>query len=375
MIGGNTMDKSKMTEMFFGPNHPGVPGNYGINYFYEGDTVVSAEPNPGHLHRGFEKLMEEREWIKNTPLVCRICVMEPDINEMVYAMGFEAIGKIDIPKRATYIRSIILELARIQAHIFSIGGNCGAIGLYTAMQWGVLTRDYILDLFEEITGGRVYHIYIRPGGVRHDIEDVTLQKILDLLNDLENNRMPEFQKLIFENPIAQKRWKNTAILNQEDALSLGVTGPALRATGLVHDVRKLMPYAAYEQVDFKVPSGQDGDAWTRLKLKKDEIFQSINIIRQLINNIPDGPVSLNLGNALKYKIPNGEAYVKIESSRGEYGYYIVSDGGLKPYRVHVRGTSTPLGLYGVESLLPGCRIEDVPIWAHSLGICPPEFDR
>src|SRR6056297_4262752 len=112
LIGGNTMDKSKMTEMFFGPNHPGVPGNYGINYYYEGDTVIEAEPNAGHLHRGFEKLMEEREWIKNTPLVCRICVMEPDINEMVYAMGFEAIGKIDIPKRATYIRSIILELAR-----------------------------------------------------------------------------------------------------------------------------------------------------------------------------------------------------------------------------------------------------------------------
>jgi NADH-quinone oxidoreductase subunit D len=314
--GGNTMDKSKMTEMFFGPNHPGVPGNYGINYFYEGDTVVSAEPNAGHLHRGFEKLMEEREWIKNTALVCRICVMEPDINEMVYAMGYEAIGEIEVPKRAQYIRSIILEMARIQAHIFSIGGNCGAIGLYTAMHWGVLARDYILDLFEEITGGRVYHIYIRPGGVRHDIEAGTFQKLLDLLDDLEKNRMPEFEKLIFENPTAQKRWKNTAVLNQEDALRLGVTGPTLRATGLEHDVRKLMPYGAYDEVDFEIPTGNNADAWTRMKLKRDEIFQSINIIRQLIKNIPDGPVSVNLGNALKYRIPKGEAYVKVESGRG-----------------------------------------------------------
>lgn len=373
--GGITMEKSKMTEMFFGPNHPGVPGNYGINYFYEGDTVVSAEPNAGHLHRGFEKLMEEREWIKNTALVCRICVMEPDINEMVYAMGYEAIGEIEVPKRAQYIRSIILEMARIQAHIFSIGGNCGAIGLYTAMHWGVLARDYILDLFEEITGGRVYHIYIRPGGVRHDIKDSTFQKLLDLLDDLEKNRMPEFQKLIFENPTAQKRWKNTAVLNQDEALRLGATGPALRATGLDHDVRRLMPYGAYDEVDFEIPTGNNADAWTRMKLKRDEIFQSIKIIRQLIKNIPDGPVSVNLGNALKYRIPKGEAYVKVESARGEYGYYMVSDGSLKPYRVHVRGTSTPLGLYGVEALLPGTRIEDVPVWAHSLGICPPEFDR
>jgi NADH-quinone oxidoreductase subunit D len=244
------------------------------------------------------------------------------------------------------------------------------------MYLGVLQRDYILDLFEEITGGRVYHIYIRPGGVRHDINDETFEKILDLLDNLENESMPEFQKLIFESPLAQKRWKNTAILKQEKALEMGVTGPSLRATGLDYDVRKLMPYAAYEDVDFEIPTGEKADAWTRMKIKRDEIFQSIKIIRQLINNMPSGPVRTKLrGNALKYKIPKGEAYVKVESGRGEYGYYIVSDGGLKPYRVHVRGSSNPVGLYGVEALLPGTRIEDVPVWAHSLGICPPEFDR
>ncbi len=369
------MNKKMQTEIFFGPNFPGVPGNYGINYNFQGDTVVEAEPNAGHLHRGFEKLMEQRIWIKNTALVCRICVMEPDINEMAYAMGFEAIGNLEIPERAKYIRSIILELARIQAHLFSIGGNCGAIGLYTASHTGTLARDYLLDLFEEITGGRVYHIYNRPGGVRKDISDETFQKILDTIDELEKERMPEFDHLIFENPVAQKRWKNIAVLSQEKALEMGVTGPAIRATGLPYDVRKLMPYAAYDKVNFEVPTGSNGDAWDRLVIKRDEIFQSINIIRQLIKNIPDGPVNLDLGNGLKYKVPAGSAYVKIESARGEFGYYMVSDGGLKPYRVHVRGSSNPVGLYGVVAELPGTRIEDVPVWAHSLDVCPPEFDR
>jgi len=369
------MSKKMQTEIFFGPNFPGVPGNYGINYNFQGDTVVEAEPNAGHLHRGFEKLMEERIWIKNTPLVDRICVMEPDITEMAYAMGFEAIGKLEVPERGKYIRSIILELARIQAHFFSISGNCSAIGLYTASHTVTLARDYILDLFEEITGGRVYHIYNRLGGVRKDISDETFQKILDTLDNLETVRMPEFDSLIYENPVAHKRWKNIAILTREKALEMGVTGPALRATGLPYDVRKLMPYAAYDRVEFDIPTGENCDAFDRMVIKRDEIFQSARIIKQLIENIPDGPVNLNLGNALKYKVPPGSAYVQIESSRGEFGFYVVSDGGLKPYRVHVRGASFPIGLYGVVAEVPGTRIEDVPIWAHSLDVCAPEFDR
>ena len=369
------MDKSTQTEIFFGPNHPGVPGNYGIIYDFEGDTVTSAEANAGHLHRGFEKLMEERIWIKNTALVPRICVEEPDINEMVYAMGFEAIGEIEVPRRADYIRSIILELARIQGHIFSIGGNAAGIGQYTVMHWGTLTRDYILDIFEEITGARVYHIYIRPGGVRQDIEDETFDKILDLMDELENERFPDLDKALFENPNAQKRWQGKAVITKEEAVEMGATGPVLRANGVPHDLRKMMPYAAYDEVEFEVPTGENGDAWDRIKIARDDMLQSIKIIRQLINKIPDGPVQAELGNGLKYKIPKGDAYVKIESKRGEYGYYMVSDGGLKPYRVHVRGASTPLGLYGVREFLPGTRIADVPVWAKSLGICPPEFDR
>ncbi len=369
------MDKNTQTEIFFGPNHPGVPGNYSIIYDFQGDTVTEARPNAGHLHRGFEKLMEERLWIKNTALVPRICVEEPDINEMVYAMGFEAIGELAVPRRADYIRSIILELARIQGHMFSIGGNAAGIGIYTAMHWGVLTRDYILDLFEEITGARVYHIYIRPGGVRKDIEDETLQKILDLMDDLEENRIPELNKLVFENPNSHKRLKGIALINRDEAIEMGATGPVLRATGMARDLRKDMPYAAYDDVDFEIPTGENGDAWDRIRIARDEMVQSINIIRQLINKIPDGPVMLDLGNALKYRLPEGDAYVKIESKRGEYGYYMVSDGGLKPYRVHVRGASTPLGLYGVVKHLPGTRVADVPVWAKSVGICPPEFDR
>jgi NADH-quinone oxidoreductase subunit D len=294
---------------------------------------------------------------------------------MVYAMGYETIGDLEVPRRADYIRSLILELSRIQGHIFSIGGNAAGIGLYTVMHWGTLSRDYILDLFEEITGARVYHIYIRPGGVRKDIEQESLENILEVMDDLEENRLPDLQKLLFENPTAQKRWKGVAKITREEALEMGATGPVLRATGVKHDLRKLIPYAAYDDVEFDIPTGDNGDAWDRIRIARDEIVQSIRIIRQLIDKMPSGPVKLDLGNALKYRIPEGDAYVKVESKRGEYGYYMVSDGGLKPYRVHVRGASTPLGLYGVVEHLPGTRISDVPVWAKSVGICPPEFDR
>ena len=365
----------KEVTLFHGPNHPGMHGNFSVHLKIDGDMVVEAKPVPGMLHRGFEKLMERRLWMNNIAILLRVCVVEPDINEAVYSMATEMIAGMEVPERAQYIRVMILEMARIAIHLSSLGGIGGPTGLYTAPNWGLTDRDYILDIFEKITGARVYHMYIVPGGVRQDVTSDILKDLEKVLDNLEK-RLPEYRELILEHPIIQKRTKGVAPLTREQAMSWGVTGVGLRATGVDYDVRKYDPYLVYDKLDFEIPTADFSDAYNRLWLKYREIEQSIRILRQVIANMPEGPVRVKFpGNALKWRVPKGDAYARIESARGEFGYYVVSDGGTSPYRVHVRGASYPQGLYGVEAGMPGTRLEDVAIWLDTMGVCAPEIDR
>ncbi|HPE69377.1 MAG TPA: NADH-quinone oxidoreductase subunit D [Thermotogota bacterium] len=365
----------KEVELFFGPNHPGMHGNFSVHLKLEGDTVVQAEPVPGFLHRGFEKLMERRLWMSNLALIPRICVPEPDINEMVYAMAVERLSELQVPPRGNWIRVLILELARINAHLMSIGGLGGASGLYTDMYWAMTERDWILDIFEKITGARVYHMYIVIGGVRQDLPEGIVPFILERLDGLER-RLKEFHDLLYKNPVLHARLKDRLILNRSMCEEMCITGIGLRATGIPHDIRRVDPYAAYEEMDFDIPTGEKGDALTRGHLKLLEVEQSIRIIRQVLAKIPSGPVRQKpFGNALRWRVPAGETFEHVESSRGEYGYYVVSDGSEKPYRIHVRGASYPQGLYGVQRYMPGTRIEDVALWLGTMDFCPPEIDR
>jgi len=365
----------KEVKLFHGPNHPGMHGNFSVHLTVDGDTVKKAKPNPGMLHRGFEKLMERRLWLNNIALIPRVCVPEPDLNEAVYSMAVEKIQNLEIPERAKYIRVLMMELARISVHMMSIGGIGGPTGVYTAPNWALADRDLILDIFEKITGHRVYHMYIVPGGVRQDIDEKTFRFIENTIRDIEK-RLKDYKEIIFESPIIHKRLKGTALLTKEQALNWGVTGPGLRSTGEKYDVRKQFPYFVYDKLDFDIPVADKSDAFTRLYLKYLEVKQSIKIIKQVINKIPKGKVRLKLtGTALKWKIKKGEAYGKVESSRGEFGYYVVSDGGRSPYRVQVRGASYPQGLYGIEAGLPETRLEDVAIWLDTMGVCAPEIDR
>jgi len=368
---------AKELKLYLGPNHPGMHGNFSVHMYVEGDKIIKTRPLPGMLHRGFEKLMERRLWMNNLALIPRICVPEPDINEMVYAMGIEALGNIEVPERAHWIRMIILELARISSHLMSLGGIGGPTGLYTGPNWAIADRDLILDIFEEITGARVYHMYIVPGGVRKDLPEGIENKIIEYLDYLEN-RMPEYEELILKNPMIQKRTKDEIMLPEEVVWELGVTGIGMRsATGKPYDIRKVDPYARYDQVEFDVPIATYSDAYTRLSIKYQEILQSIRILRQVIDKMPEGEVraKISRGSALRWKVPAGQVYSHIECTRGEYGYYMVSDGGDKPYRIAVRGASYPQGLLGVEKYLPGHRIEDAAIWLDTMGVCAPEIDR
>ena len=367
----------KEFDLFFGPQHPGVTGNFSLRVKIDGDTVVWAKAMPGFLHRGFEKFLELRNWIQVTPVVCRICVPDPDHSEATYSIATEQLADIEVPERGQYIRSLVLEMSRLSAYLFYFGAYGGAIGQYTFPNWTFADRDYILDLSEELTGARVYHIFNFPGGVRWDTPDGFEDKVDKLMNYLEN-RLKDYDEMFFNNKIFLKRSKGVSIMSKEYALKMEVTGPNLRATGIAADVRKDDPYAAYENLDFDVHVQKEGDMYSRVIQRRLEFEQSINLIRQItkkLRSMSHGPVRADLPNPLYWRIPPGESYGKVESSKGEFGFYLVSNGGTKPYRLQVRGPSISHGIQVLEEMMIGERIADVAPLMFSLDVCPPDIDR
>ncbi len=368
-------DQYKKYELFFGPNHPGMNGNFSYIITVEGHTIVKVEPDPGQLHRGFEKLVEQRLWMQNIALIPRICVPEPEINEIGYSMAIERLMGVEVPTRGKFLRTITAEFARLGALLSGFGGIGGSTGLYAASNWAIGDRDYILDLFEWITGARVYHMYNIPGGVRRDVSDEWIKKALKTLDYLEK-RLPEYDRLIYNNPVIVHRLKGLAKIEKEDAIKYAITGPNIRACGIPYDVRKAYPYAAYPYLDFEVITQSEGDGLARAIQRREEFDLSINLIRQAIKLMPKkGPVRAEMPNPLKWRVPKGEVYAKVESTRGEHGFYIVSDGGERPYRMAVRGGSYTAGLVYAKKALVGMRIEDVALWMATMDICAPDFDR
>lgn len=362
-------------ELYFGPQHLGMVGNFSITLQVEGDKIKKADANPGYLHRGFEKLMEQRTWIQNFPLVCRINVVEPDHIELIYSMAVEKLAGIDVPERGKFIRSIYCELARVASHLFGLWAYSNMLGFDTVANWAMYHRDLILDLFEEITGARVYHIYIRPGGVRRDFPPGIEDKIVETLHTI-GKKVPDYNSTFFENKVFEKRAKGIGKISRDQALKLGAVGHAIRAIGMKYDIRKIEPYAAYDQVEWDVPTRQDGDAYSRLLAIRDEMIESVHMIFKLIDKMPKkGEVYTKTPNPFKWKVPAGEAYVRCESSRGELGLYLVSDGGTKPYRAHFRTPSYSHGLSILEKVLVGENIADVGNIMISLYVVPPEIDR
>lgn len=363
-------------ELFFGPNHPGIEGNYALKVKLNGDQVVSARADGGYLHRGFEKLMEGRLWIQNIALVPRICVPDPVPMEVCYSLAVEELGGITVPERAQWIRVLQLELSRIAAHLFTFGGHAATTGMYSNMYWGVADRDQILDLFEELSGGRVYHIYNIPGGVRRDLPAGYLERVTRTLDYIES-RLPDYDNLFFTNQVFVQRARGIGAMSQEQALEWGVTGPNLRATGLAFDVRRDDPYLVYDQLAFDIPTEQAGDAWARTLVRRRELVQSIRIVRQVVERLPrvGGPIRALIPNPLAWNLPAGEDYTRVESSKGELAYYVVSTGGDKPYRVHVRGPSAMHAVQVLENLAACARLEDIAQIMFSLDACPPEVDR
>jgi NADH-quinone oxidoreductase subunit D len=363
-------------ELFLGPNHPGIEGSYALEVHVRGDEVRSARADGGYLHRGFEKLMEGRLWVQNIALAPRLCMPDPVPMEVGYSLAVEELAALQVPQRAQWIRVLQLELSRIAAHLFAFGGHAAATGLHGPLSWGVADRDLILDLFEELSGGRVCHIYNIPGGVRRELPEGYLERVTKTLDYLES-RLSDYDDLLFTNQVFVRRAKGAGPMTQAQALGWGVTGPNLRATGLAFDVRRDDPYLVYDQLDFDIPLENAGDAWARALVRRRELFESIRILRQVVARLPGigGPIRTPIPNPLAWKVPAGEAYTRVESSRGELAYYVVSTGGDRPYRVHVRGPSTMHAVRVLEQLVSSGRLEDVAQIMFSLDVCPAEVDR
>ncbi len=364
------MHETKTYRFPIGPAHPAM-ANFGIDIEIEGEKVINAKSDPGYLHRGFEKLMEYRTYLQNTILVGRVCVFEPFSYELAYNIAVDKIAGLDVPERGSYIRVMMSELMRISSHLVWMSKMCRATGLDTVLKLAITYRDYILELFEESTGGRVYPVYIRPGGVRWDLPDRFNEHLEKALKKLEDGLL-KIDGLMFKNDIFISRTRNVGILKKNTAIKLGATGPVLKACGFKYDIRKDNPYEVYKELDFDVPVYNGCDSYSRSLVRRNEIEESIKIIRQLVKNMPSG----NHINKISpfASLPQGEVYSRIEGARGEIGFHIISTGSDMPYRVKIRSPSFTHFIPVLEDILTGSQIADVPVIYWSLDPCA-DMDR
>jgi NADH-quinone oxidoreductase subunit D len=369
------LGSGKYLKIWQGPQHPGITGNMSLELTVNGDEVVECKTHVGYLHRGFEKLMERRRYIQNFPLVCRICVPEPDFNEYLYAASVEELAGIEVPEKANHLRILSLEMARLASFLMWLGGQAGSFGMGTIGQWTVTHRDYVLDLFEEFSGGRIYHMYIIPGGVRGDLPEGFAEKLENVLRGIDGI-LDDIGLALFRNSVFKARAKGLGVIQTEMIDRFGITGPNARACGIQRDIRKDQPYLGYETLDFDVITADDSDAYARAWVRFNEMRQSVSLIRQIMRRIPpDGPVHTKLPNVLHWRIPPGATYRRAECTRGEYGYYVVSDGTVHPRRVYVRGPSYTHAVALMEHLAVGTNIADIAGLMVSLHTYPPEIER
>jgi NADH-quinone oxidoreductase subunit D len=369
------LDSHKFTKIWQGPQHPGVTGNMSVELIINGDEIMKAKTHVGYLHRGFEKLLERRSYIQGFTIVCRICVPEPDTNEYCYSTAVEELAGIEIPEKAQWLRTLNLEMSRIGSFLMWIGGQAGAIGLGAIGQWTIGMRDFWLDLFEEMTGGRVYHMYMIPGGVRKNLPAGFKEKTRNLI--LKTRKLLyDVEKTFFNNAIVKSRLKGLGIITPEIVDEYGIVGPNARASGKEYDVRMNNPYLKYGELDLKMLTLTVGDAYARAELRYQEMHQSLDLISQILDKIPEtGEIQTKLPNVLHWKIPAGQTYVKAESTRGEHGFYMVSDGSKFPRRVFNRGASYTHAISVLEKLAVNISISDLAALMVSLHTCPPEIER
>jgi len=356
----------------FGPQHPSTHGVFRMRVVLDGERVVDVEMVMGYLHRSMEKLAEERTYTQNIPFTDRMDYLSAMTGNLAYCLAVEKLASIKVPERAQYLRVIFSEFQRIANHCMAIGiflNDCGA--WQTPVMWMFRDREKILDLFEMTCGARLTTNYMRIGGVSFDLPEEFMPLANALVEELPD-RISEYESLLLENEILQARARNTGVLSPELAIASSVSGPILRSTGVAWDIRKADPYCVYDRMEFDIPVGYRGDNYDRFLVRMEEMRQSVRILRQALEQLPPGPFKTDIPLALRP--PVGETYARIESPKGELGFYLVSDGGPTPYRFHVRPPSL-LNITALKEMTVGLTVSDLVITLGSTDIVLGEVDR
>jgi NADH-quinone oxidoreductase subunit D len=379
-----------------GPQHPSTHGVLRLVLELEGEVVTQARSVIGYLHTGIEKNCEYRTWTQGVTFITRMDYLAPLFNETAYCLATERLLGITAPRRAQVIRVLLMELNRIGSHLVALATGGMELGALTGMTAGFREREEVLHLLEFLTGLRMNHAFIRPGGVAQDLPEGSEARIRDFITVMDG-RLPDYDKLLTGQPIWKMRLQNVGYLPLDGCLQLGVTGPILRSSGLEWDLRKIEPYCGYEEYDFEVPTSTDGDCYARYLLRVEEMHQSLKIVAQALGKLEPGPVMVQdakvawpaqlsigsdgMGNSLEhvrkimgqsmeslihhfklvtegFRVPAGQAYAAVESPRGELGYHLVSDGGTRPLRVHVRDPSF-VNLQSMPAMSEGGLVADV----------------
>ena len=354
-----------------GPQHPSTHGVLRLLLEIDGEEVVTAEAVVGHLHRGIEKLAESRRYSAVGTLLDRADYVSGIHSEMAFALATEQLMGIEVPRRANYLRVLMGELNRIASHITWYGPTGLDAGMMGLFLYTFRDREAILDILEDVTGQRMMFNYVRPGGVLNDITTTAEAKIRAFLRNIDMY-IDEHDEILMGNEIFQMRTQGLGVLNREAALAFGLTGANLRSSGVSWDIRRDRPYAAYDELEFDVPTSEQGDIYARCQVRLEEMRQAVRLIRQCIDGLPEGEFTAKVPKVLRP--PAGESYSAVESPRGELGIHLVSDGGDSPYRMRYRSPAL-YALQAGETLLPGRLIADAVVTMGSMDIVLGEIDR
>jgi len=390
------MAENKTITLNMGPQHPATHGVLRVELELEGETVVKVRPIVGYLHTGIEKTMESKLYYKAIPETDRMDYLAPMSNNLGYCLAVEKLMEIEVPEKVKWARVCLAELTRLNSHLVWLGTHALDLGALSPVLYTFRDREMIVDIYEACGGQRMMTSYIRIGGLSHDLPLDFDKKVRHLLKVFPE-KIKEYETLLTENQIFINRTRNVAVISAEDAINWSLTGPMLRGSGVKHDLRKANPYSGYENFDFEIPVGENGDAYDRYKLRMEEMRQSLRIARQAIDGMPEGPYRAHVPGVVLppkedvlhkmesmifhfkiitegFKAPCGSVYQAIESPKGEIGFYIVGDGTNRPRRIRVRPPSF-VNIACLPALCEGRMVSDVVCAIGSVDIVLGEVDR
>jgi NADH-quinone oxidoreductase subunit D len=366
--------EGELLEIALGPHHPSTHGVFRMDVVLDGERVVKLKPVFGYLHRNHEKIAETASYLSSMPYTDRLDYMCSLTNNWAYALAVEKLAGLQVPERAEYIRVITAELTRLQNHASTIGfltQEMGASG--TPLMYAFREREKVLDLFESLTGSRMMCNYMRFGGCRVELPSGWLEQTKKVVEAFPRF-LDEYEQLLTGNEIFMARAQGVGVLKKELAINAGVTGPMLRASGVNYDIRKVDKYGIYNRFDFKIPLGEHGDVYDRYMIRMLEMRESLKILNQALRDIPPGPIMDAKAKIRGFRPPAGEAYGRIESPKGELGFYLISDGSPNPYRYRVRPPSL-INLTVLEDMCRGYNVADAIVIFGTVDIVLGEVDR